>query len=166
MTTKDKPLKMPDQLLVLTFSESSMSQLPLPLLMVSTRRVMVKDTSLSLIWEEEHSMFLSWPSIKVCLKSRLQPVTPIWEDKILITKSLNIVVPISWRKRDLILETTQEPWEDLELNAKRQREFSHLQLKQLSKLTHWPNLKISHLLLPELNSKNYAWACSNKLSHQ
>jgi len=44
-TIKDKPQKTLDQLLVLTFSELSMSQLLLPLPMVLIKKVKVKEMS-------------------------------------------------------------------------------------------------------------------------
>lgn len=54
------------------------------------------------------------------------------------------------------------PSEDLELNAKKPKEFWAAQPKQLSKLTLLPNLKISlwQSLVP--SSKSFAFLSSNK----
>ena len=140
-----------------------MNPLPQLLLTVWTRKVEDKITFSSSIWEEEHSTFHSWPSTKVSSKSRPLPVILTWEVKISITRLLNTAVLISWRERESISETTHEPWEDLELNAKRQKEYCHLQHKPPLKSIHWLNLKISRWLSPGLNSKNSVWLCSRKL---
>jgi hypothetical protein len=85
ITHKDKLLKMPVSLPVLTSSEFLTSQLPLLLPMVLTKKK--KRTSWFSIWEEEHSMSQSLPSMTEFSKLLVLTVTLIWEVKILIKES-------------------------------------------------------------------------------
>jgi len=56
---------------------------------------------------------------------------------------LSIVHINSLKKKELILETTKEQWEDLGLKLKELKEFYLHLLKQLLKLTPLQNQKIS-----------------------
>lgn len=85
ITHKDKLLKMPVSLLVLTSSEFLTSQLPLLLPMVLMKKK--KRTSWFSIWEEEHSMSQSLPSMTEFSKLSVLTVTLIWEAKISIKES-------------------------------------------------------------------------------
>jgi len=75
------------------------------------------------------------------------------------------VLPISWKRKELILEITQEPLEDSELNVKRPREFFPLPPRPLLKSILWPKPKTSSSPSLELNSKNCAYPISKNVSH-
>ena len=143
-----------------------MNQLLPLLLMDLTKKVKEKRTFWFSIWEEEPSMFPYLPSKTVFSKLKPLLVILIWVEKILITNLSNIAPLNSWKRKELILETINVPWEDLEHKLKEPNVFCHLPLKQLLKLTHWLNLRISIASLPEPNSKNSVYLCSKTVFHQ
>jgi len=134
--------------------------------MVSIDNKLEKEISSSSILEEELSMSPSLPLMKVHLMLKLPMDILILVVKISITSLLNTAWPTSRRRVDTISQRTQELLEDLEHNARRQREFFHLHIKP--QLSAKPLLKVT-ITTPtsqELSSKNFARVFSRNVCHQ
>lgn len=117
MTLKDKQLKMQEELLVLMWSESLMSQLLLHLLTECKRNT--SKQSLCTISVEEHSIFLSLKLITVLSKSKLQTEIQHVVVRILMVLYKDSYLNNSKSNQALMYLRIKQPFKDSEKLQKR-----------------------------------------------
>merc|ERR1719223_2257523 len=163
---RDKPLRMPEPSLDSTSSESSTSQPLLPLPTVSIDNLSKRRTSSSSILVVVLSMSPSLPSRKVSSRLRLPTVTPTWVVRISITSLSTSALLTSRRSLELTSREMPELLEDLELNARRLREFSHLHIRPQLSARPLLRVRITTPTSQEPSLKSFAWTFSDSACHQ